>query len=224
MIFSPKLKICDLHTTLSTSDADGMRLYALPSWHPMRMIFMKRLRLMLHLFDDYGAFDDLLEVGFGCGILVPELEARCRRYTGIDIHGHVGAVREALGYVGNARIKFCATDVCNLPFKDESFDCIFSMSVLEHIYEIDKAVSELNRILKPGGVLLVGFPIENLASNFILDIVKNMIGFDRKLHHPTNHREILKCLSSRMELIESIPYPFSGNVNCSLFYTGIWSK
>lgn len=219
-----KLKICDLETTLSTSDADGMRLYALPSWHPMRMIFMKRLRLMLQLFDGYSEFKDLLEVGFGCGVLVPELESRCRRYTGIDIHEHVGTVRRSLGYAGNERVKFCTTDVCNLPFKTASFDCVFSMSVLEHICEIDKAVSELYRILKPGGILLVGFPIENFASNFILDIVKKMIGFDRKLHHPTNHKQIIDNLSRRMMLIKDNPYPFSGSVDLSLFYTGIWSK
>jgi SAM-dependent methyltransferase len=38
------------------------------------------------------------------------------------------------------------------------FDCIICTHVFHHIYELDKAISELHRILKPDGILLVGVP------------------------------------------------------------------
>jgi glycosyltransferase involved in cell wall biosynthesis len=41
---------------------------------------------------------------------------------------------------------------------DKSFDCIICTHVLHIIFELDKAVSELHRILKPGGVLMVAVP------------------------------------------------------------------
>jgi SAM-dependent methyltransferase len=44
------------------------------------------------------------------------------------------------------------------------FDCINCTYVLHMIFEVDKAVSELHRILKPGGVLLVAVPGFNLTS------------------------------------------------------------
>ncbi|ANW97150.1 SAM-dependent methyltransferase [Wenyingzhuangia fucanilytica] len=42
-------------------------------------------------------------------------------------------------------------DICDLPFKDNSYDIIFCNHVLEHIVDDTKAMSELYRVLKPGG-------------------------------------------------------------------------
>jgi SAM-dependent methyltransferase len=42
-------------------------------------------------------------------------------------------------------------DICNLPFKDNSYDIIFCNHVLEHIPDDTKAMQELFRVLKPGG-------------------------------------------------------------------------
>jgi SAM-dependent methyltransferase len=42
--------------------------------------------------------------------------------------------------------------------RDADFDCIICTHVLHVIYEMDKAISELHRILKPGGTLLVAVP------------------------------------------------------------------
>ena len=42
-------------------------------------------------------------------------------------------------------------DICNLPFEDNTFDVILCNHVLEHIPDDTKAMSELYRILKPGG-------------------------------------------------------------------------
>jgi ubiquinone/menaquinone biosynthesis C-methylase UbiE len=45
-----------------------------------------------------------------------------------------------------------------IPFPDHSFDCIVNNMVFEHIDDIDLALSELNRVLKPGGHVLSLFP------------------------------------------------------------------
>lgn len=42
-------------------------------------------------------------------------------------------------------------DICDLPFEDNSYDVIFCNHVLEHIIDDAKAMSELYRVLKPGG-------------------------------------------------------------------------
>lgn len=42
-------------------------------------------------------------------------------------------------------------DICNLPFKDNEFDVILCNHVLEHVKDDKKAMSELYRVMKPGG-------------------------------------------------------------------------
>ncbi len=49
-------------------------------------------------------------------------------------------------------------DVRSMPIKDESFDCVFCSGVLEHVDDYLTALKEMTRILKPGGILLLGLP------------------------------------------------------------------
>ena len=49
-------------------------------------------------------------------------------------------------------------DICNLPFKDNSYDLIFCNHVLEHIPDDTKAMQELFRVLKPGGMAILQIP------------------------------------------------------------------
>jgi SAM-dependent methyltransferase len=51
-----------------------------------------------------------------------------------------------------------------IPYPDNYFDCITFIGVLEHIHRQDLILSELNRILKPGGILLVSVPGKHLFS------------------------------------------------------------
>jgi SAM-dependent methyltransferase len=52
-------------------------------------------------------------------------------------------------------------DICNLPFKDNSFDVVFCNHVLEHISNDTKAMQELYRVLKPGGMGIFQIPQDN---------------------------------------------------------------
>ena len=49
-------------------------------------------------------------------------------------------------------------DICNLPFEDNSYDTIFCNHVLEHIPDDTKAIQELFRVLKPGGMAILQIP------------------------------------------------------------------
>jgi len=49
-------------------------------------------------------------------------------------------------------------DVRDLPFRDASFDAIYSMGTIEHFDETERAVAEMARVLKPGGRAIVGVP------------------------------------------------------------------
>ena len=49
-------------------------------------------------------------------------------------------------------------DAGNLPFKDSSFSSVLCTELLEHILRPGKVVSEIHRILRPGGILIVTVP------------------------------------------------------------------
>lgn len=52
-------------------------------------------------------------------------------------------------------VRFIHTDIDNIPFEDESFDFIFSLGVLHHIPDTEKALIELFKKLKTGGSILI---------------------------------------------------------------------
>ena len=53
---------------------------------------------------------------------------------------------------------FGAGDIKSLPFEDNLYDAVICSEVLEHLESLDDAVSEIVRVLKPGGVLAVSVP------------------------------------------------------------------
>lgn len=60
--------------------------------------------------------------------------------------------------------------VYNLPFKESEFDVILCISVLEHLENPQKAVNEMGRVLKRGGILIVAapflFPMHDVPNDY----------------------------------------------------------
>lgn len=75
---------------------------------------------------------------------------------GIDISP--ATVRQARAEFGGRRAQFTLADVRAVPFATGSFDAIYSMGTVEHFAETQAAVTELARVLKPGGKLILGVP------------------------------------------------------------------
>jgi len=66
-------------------------------------------------------------------------------------------------------INYKQGDITSTPYPDETFDAICSLSVIEHGVDLDEFLHECNRILKPGGVLIISTDYwnENLQSGKI---------------------------------------------------------
>lgn len=75
---------------------------------------------------------------------------------GVDIS--MPTVLQARAAFDGQALRCAASDVRALPFRDESFDAIYSMGTIEHFDETDRAVEEMARVLKPGGRAIVGVP------------------------------------------------------------------
>ena len=63
-------------------------------------------------------------------------------------------------------------DICNLPFEDNQYDVILCNHVLEHIPDDTKAMQELYRVLKPGGIAILQIPQDlSRATTFADDTI-----------------------------------------------------
>ena len=56
------------------------------------------------------------------------------------------------------RLHLVQSDIRGIPFATGSFDFVYTMGTIEHIEEYQQAVDEIERVLKPGGVAIVGVP------------------------------------------------------------------
>ena len=112
-----------------------------------------RERLLLDLFLSVSPGPEVLDAGAGQGTMSIRLERLGYEVTSTDVsHAAVELLRGRLsGPVADASIT-------NLPFDDESFDGAVLGEVLEHIDDDRGALTELARVLRPGGVLAVSVP------------------------------------------------------------------
>ncbi len=98
---------------------------------------------------------DVLEAGCGIGTDGARFSAAGARYTGLDAAGSALALARRRFGLEDLDGRFVGGSVTRLPFPDESFDLVFSHGVVHHVDDTRAAVREFQRVLRPGGTLLV---------------------------------------------------------------------
>lgn len=100
--------------------------------------------------------DKILDVGVGLGRLLSRFEDY-ERY-GIDISWSY------LDHTKNKGINVCFSRIEDMPYRKDFFDVITCTDVLEHVFDLNLALTKILEVLKPGGTLIIRVPYrENLA-------------------------------------------------------------
>lgn len=111
----------------------------------------------------------VLDVGCGAGRFLDVASRWGARVVGIDLSFAVEASQKTLGTRPNVSV--IQADVFRLPFREQTFDAIFSIGVLHHSRDTREAFLQLPKLLKNGGDLAVWLyyyqdKVYNAASDF----------------------------------------------------------
>ena len=122
-------------------------------------------------------WDRLLEIGCGRGWLTQRMQETCPATYGIDVNPK----SIAHGVAEN----LATMDAVDLRYDDEQFDHVYSFHAIEHIVAAGDAIHEMQRVLAPGGRILLVYPAEPVRGLYAMPGA--WIGFGnpflaRKLH------------------------------------------
>ena len=112
----------------------------------------------------------LLEVGCGMGTDLLQFSRGGARCVGVDLTPRSIEITQHRFKLYGADGAFMISDAEHLPFRDESFDVVYSNGVLHHTPDTEGAIREVHRVLRPGGVAKVMLYHRN-SLNYWVDIV-----------------------------------------------------
>lgn len=119
--------------------------------------------------------DVLLDAGCGAGILIEGVKKESdTEALGIDLIPEVSR-RYLNGDDGSGVLRAALS---TLPLRDGAVESIVAMDVLEHIDELGGVLEEFERVLVPGGQLVVSGPTEN----FVYRVGRRLVGFSGEYH------------------------------------------
>lgn len=106
---------------------------------------------------------NLLDVGCGKGDMVQLAAQHGWESQGVEFFGHGSGtnIKSVLTERGLLGINIHEYDGVTFPFPDESFDIVLSNQVFEHVPDLDRILSEVSRVLRPGGALICTFPYQD---------------------------------------------------------------
>ena len=101
-----------------------------------------------------GQEDEVLECACGTGLLSAVIASKCRSLTATDLSEKMlKIVRKNCERYGN--VTFAFADITALKYPDNSFDKAVAGNVIHLLDEPLKALTELDRVVKPGGMLII---------------------------------------------------------------------
>ena len=137
------LRLWSLRNSIESADYDERAFYSLI---PLQRYWQrKRHEIITSMARGAGR---TLDVGCGSSVILQSLN----NVVGLDIK------RSKLRYMRQYSVPLVHGSIFALPVRDESFDCVVCSQVIEHIPEAPEVFTELIRVLRPGGLLILGTP------------------------------------------------------------------
>lgn len=177
----PTLNLLPAQTYKGVNQFDPIKYYYWPVFGKM---YRRRVELAL---GECTGGERVLEVGFGTGLAFPNLHDIYKEIHGIDLTADIEAVQSVFEPLG-IPLFLEKGDVLNMPYPENKFDTVLLISILEHLkpLELEQAFAEVKRVLKPGGQMVYGTPVEKPFMVFMF----RMMGHDIRDEHFSTEKEI----------------------------------
>lgn len=183
--------------------------------------------------------EKILEVGCGNGYYLSLLNRLGLKINLAGIDTDKAALKDAVKFVGNKKVRLILADASKIPFASNTFDRIVMSEVIEHVENEGKVLKEAYRVLKEGGILTLTTcnldypffwdPINWILQHFFSTHIKS--GFwagiwnqHTRLYKSSQIESLIKNASFKIEKSESLTYwclPFNHymvNLIAKLFY------
>ena len=134
---------------------------------PIKYIQKYRFKKIKKLLGD-KKYKVMLEAGTGSGIFLPELSRHCDKIYAVDIHTNFDNIHDLCKHYKINNYNLSTQSIENTNFPNDKFDAIVAVSVLEFVDDLQKALIEIKRILKPGGIFITICPMESKLLDFFL--------------------------------------------------------
>ncbi|MDQ7815043.1 MAG: class I SAM-dependent methyltransferase [Patescibacteria group bacterium] len=134
----------------------------------------------------------ILNVGCGEGPQMAVYAGRFKSMLGVDIIPDRLAGFRKLGESLQQDVETLESNVESIGSPDDSFDVVMAIDIIEHVEHPEKLLQEIQRLLKPGGRLLITFPA--MHDKFVdgLSAMKSFFTRKKKSHregwHPDDHQ------------------------------------
>ena len=153
----------------------------------------------------------VLDLGCAGGFMAEALAARGARVAGIDPAGQAIAAARAHARDAGYDIAYDVGVGEALPYADAVFDAVVCVDVLEHVADLEKVLTEVARVLRPGGLFL----FDTINRNFLARLATITVAEDLlRLLPPGTHDPALYIrpddLRSAMTRVDLLPGPMAG--------------
>lgn len=141
-----------------------------------------------------------LEIGCGPGTFIVEVSRLNNMTVGIDFSENMLRIAKNKNRFKN----LLQADATSLPFKNESFEVVYIIRTLQHIPDYTLALSEINRVLLPRGIVL--FDIINVMNPF--GFIRSILfrPFESVYLRSDSHRGIYRiCRNVKIEILQVYP-------------------
>ena len=146
-----------------------------------------------------GQGEKILDIGCGNARDISYMVEQGAQVIGVDIsEGMVAEAKMDLEKHGYENITLESGDATQMSYADGEFDKVLCSEVIEHIPDAEKALDEMWRVLKPGGILILSTPNPNSWYGFDRYVVWERV-LRKKWHHPYDHWRSMKELLSLTE-------------------------
>jgi 2-polyprenyl-3-methyl-5-hydroxy-6-metoxy-1,4-benzoquinol methylase len=118
--------------------------------------FRYSLQDYMHSVFGFGDFagKSVLEIGCGAGIDSLEFARYGAKVTAVDFTENAVQLTRELAQESGLPVEVARVDAKRLKFAANCFDCVYSYGVLHHIPDVAQALTEIRRVLKPGGKVM----------------------------------------------------------------------